>query len=413
MDPELALTPDDDRGAHGSIATLPRPAGPADGEDPSAPVDDRRARIASALRFAGPIVALVLGIKALVFTWGVIARQVIEDRDIATFADRFSFWNAWDAPHYLSIAQHGYLTTGEDANWIVFFPAYPYAVRFLDAVAPGGLLTSAFLVSGIASVAAALLLGILVRHDTGDDARAHRAVWFMLIFPTAYFLHLPYTESLFLSLVLGAFVAARTDHWGIAGVVGMLAALTRVNGALLLPALAVEAYLQYRRTGKLDRSWLWIGFIGVGTLVYLGINQHYFGNPLHFQEVQQAKWFKSFQDPITSVSSLYDTTMTMKPAMRQMLLAELVFLAIGFVAAILTFRFTRASYGVWVLLNMVLFASTSWIQSTPRYVLTLFPIFLLLAMIDRQVWLSRLLSAWSLVWMAWFTALFALGRWAF
>ena len=40
---------------------------------------------------------------------------------------------------------------------------------------------------------------------------------FLLIFPTAYFLHIGYTESLFLALVLGSFLAARTDRWWLAG----------------------------------------------------------------------------------------------------------------------------------------------------------------------------------------------------
>lgn len=413
MDPHTTTAFDPDRGGDGAVATMPRPV-----EAPRRPAGEetaaaRRAAIRDLIRFSGPIVALVLGIKALVFTWGVIAREVLEDKTAGSFSDRFAFWNAWDAPHYLDIARNGYETTGDAANWIVFFPAYPYAVRFFDAITPGDLLASAFVVSGIASVAAAVLLGVLVRNDTGDDARAHRAVWFLLIFPTAYFLHIPYTESLFLSLVLGAFVAARTGHWRTAGIVGALAALTRINGIILIPALAVEAYVQYRKHGKLDRSWLWIAFIGVGTLVYLGINQHVFGNAFHFQDVQASEWHKNFQDPISSIQGMHDRLEAQTPALKQMLTQEFVFLAIGFAAAVLTFIYGRASYGVWVLLNMLLFASTSWIQSTPRYVLTLFPIFLLLAMIGKRVWLSRLISAWSLMWMAWFTALFALNSWAF
>ena len=49
-------------------------------------------------------------------------------------------------------------------------------------------------------------------HANMQAAVAMRAAWFLLIFPTAYFLHIGYTESLFLALVLGSFLAARTDR---------------------------------------------------------------------------------------------------------------------------------------------------------------------------------------------------------
>lgn len=387
----------------------------ADSPHPGTPAPSRAERARTVLRFAGPIVALVLGIKALVFSFGVVVGETIGERTYPQFSDRFSFWNIWDAPHYLSLARDGYQTVGDPANFIVFFPGYPYAVRVLNTVVPGDLLTAAFVVTGIASVTAALLLGYLVRHDTGgDETQGTRAVWFLLIFPTAYFLHIPYTESLFLSLVLGSFVAARTGHWGIAGVVGALAALTRLNGALLIPALAVEAYLQYRKTGRLDPAWAWIAFIGVGVLIYLGINQYHFGDPFQFQQAQSENWHKHLASPITSVSGMIEGMAGYKPGDRQLFVVqELLFLGIGLVATVLAVFLLRPSYAVWAFLNLPLFASTSWIQSTPRYVMTIFPIFMLLAMIKRHTWVAMLISAWSLMMMAWFTTLFATGRWAF
>lgn len=371
-------------------------------------------RLRASVPFVAPVIGLVLGLKLLVLTFGAVVAETVGERTYPGFADRVAFWNAWDAPHYLDLARDGYQTTGDAANFIVFLPGYPYAVRIFDWIFPGGTLTSAFVVSGIASVAAALLLAHLVRHDSGgDEARAHRAVWFFLIFPTAYFLHIPYTESLFLAFVLGAFYAARTGRWGAAGLLGLLAALTRVNGAILLPALAVEAYLQYRKSGRFDWSFLWIALIGLGTLVYLGINQYYFGDPFHFQDVQREHWFKSFENPYTSIKAMIDGAGGYQPAERQMLvIQELLFLSIGLTAGVLAFVWSRASYGVWAILNVLLFASTSFIQSSPRYVITIFPIFLLLAQMRSTSW-RMIISAWSLTMMAWFTTLFALGRWAF
>lgn len=394
------------------LATAPAgPANAAPTDEPDSPVGGSSWR--AHLRFALPIVALVLGVKLLVFTFGVAIRATVDGYTFSTLAERMAFWNLWDAPHYLDIARDGYVTTGRAADYIVFFPVYPYATRVANWLVPGDLLTAAFVVSGVASIAAAVLLAYLVRADGGDDAQATRASWFLLIFPTAYFLHLPYTESLFLTFLLGAFLAARTGRWAVAGLVGALAAATRLNGVLLVPALIVEAYLQYRRNGRLDRSFLWIGCIGLGFLAYLAINQHYFGNPFHFQDVQSKVWFKELQAPWTSVTGLANSLAARKPEEQVMLGMELVFLAIGLAAALLAFRFSRPSYAVWALLNVALFASTSWIQSTPRYAITLFPIFLMLAAVTRRQWVGMLASAWSLGVMVMFTALFALGHWAF
>jgi hypothetical protein len=284
----------------------------------------------------------------------------------------------------------------------------------LSWLLPGDMLTAAFVLSGIASVAAAVLLAYLVRADGGDDDQATRASWFLLIFPTAYFLHIPYTESFFLTLLLGSFLAARTGHWAVAGVVGALAAVSRINGILLIPALLVEAWLQYRKTRRFDPSVLWIGVIGVGLLTYLAINQHYFGDPLHFQAVQSEHWFKHLQDPVTSIRGMIESAAGRTTNDRQMFVTqELLFLGVGLVATVLAFRFSRPSYAVWALLNLLLFASTSWIQSTPRYVITLFPIFLLLAQATRRPWVAMFATAWSFGMFVWFTTLFATGRWAF
>ena len=210
------------------------------------------------MSFVGPIIALAIGIKAVVYVGGVFAAQVLGDHRFSGVGSWFSMWNTWDAPHYLSIAQSGYQSTGDDRLFIVFLPGYPWAVRMVAPIVGGNYLLAGFLVAGVASISAAMLLGYLVRADSDDEALATRAVWFFLIFPTAYFLHLPYTESLFLTFVLGSVFAARQDRWLIAGAVGGLAAMTRVNGLILIPTLAMEALSQFREHRRLRLAWLWM-----------------------------------------------------------------------------------------------------------------------------------------------------------
>jgi len=174
--------------------------------------------------------------------------SIVSERGIAGPLAALELGNRCDAPPYLSIARNGYQATGEDRFFIVFCPLYPLAVRLAAALVQNQL-AAAFVVSGVASIAAALLLWHLARLD-GTVEFASRAVWFLLIFPTAYFLHIGYTESLFIALVLGSFLAARRDHWALAGVFGALACLTKINWLVLLPALAVEVLLHYRATRR-------------------------------------------------------------------------------------------------------------------------------------------------------------------
>jgi len=76
------------------------------------------------------------------------------------------------------------------------------------------------------------------------------------------------------------------------------------------------------------------------------------------------------------------------------------------------FRF-RPSWFVWMAGNMLLFVSTSFLLSTPRYALTLFPLFVSLALVSARTWVLVLLSAVSIVGLAYFAGRFATGVWAF
>src|ERR687890_1623004 len=208
--------------------------------------------------FDARVAGLVLAVKALVLLYGVQAFVVWKNERVGPLYNWLAIWNRWDAPHYLDIARTGYVAGGVEARWIVFFPLYPWLVRAAAFVLRYELL-AAFFVSGVASVAAGLLLYRLARADGEPEEVARAAVFYLLIFPTAYFLHIGYNESLFIALALGAFLAARGRRWWAAGLLGGLAALTRVNGVLLLPALAFEAWDEYRTTGRRTRvEWVWL-----------------------------------------------------------------------------------------------------------------------------------------------------------
>ncbi|MDT7778287.1 MAG: hypothetical protein QOC99_799 [Acidobacteriota bacterium] len=364
--------------------------------------------------FDARTVALVLCVKALVLLFGVQAYVVSKNERLGSFYDWLSIWNRWDAPHYLDIARMGYVSEGVEARWIVFYPLYPWLVRAATSVLRDELL-GAFFVSALASLAAGLLLYRLARLDE-QDAVARASVFFMFVFPTSYFLHIGYTESLFLALALGAFLSARAGRWWVVGLLGCMAALTRVNGLLLIPALAFEALDEYRRTGRRWRwEWLWVVGALVGFGVYLFINWHVFGDPRAFLNMQGEFWYKRLTWPWVGIGEAWKSIWTREPSDAQMVgWQEFFFELLGLALTVWSWLRLRTSYAVWMTCNWLLWTSTKFVLSVPRYTLVMFPAYFLFARsADSRPVLKAIITIWSLLFLALFAARFVQGFWAF
>jgi hypothetical protein len=388
---------------------------------PGAPVSatlSKPARIATTLtlhryRPDWSVLGMVLTIKVLLLLFAVVAYESLTTARVDFPRDWLEIWNRWDAQHYISIAERGYSARGSDRVLLVFFPFYPWLIR---AVSPltGDTIIAALLISTVASFAAAELLLRLTHLDYPAEV-ARRAVWFLFIFPTSYFLHIGYTESLCLALVLGAFLAARTRHWALAGVLGLLAGGTRVNGVLLVPALAMEAYLQYRETRRLQLEWLWVAAPLAGFGIYLWVNYQTVGDPFHFLELQKEHWTRS--GLAWPWAGLRNSLAFMESADRsraQMVGGqELFFSLLGLAGAVASWLLLRPSYAVWMSANWLLFTANEFVASVPRYTLLLFPLFILFARLAARPAWNTAITVWSLLFLALFTAQFVRWQWAF
>ena len=116
----------------------------------------------------------------------------------------------WDAPHYVSIAENGYVNTGDPANFIVFFPLYPALIR-LFTVDFNYASLSALIISNVSSLVAFAYLYKLAKLEFNESV-ALKAVLFLSVFPTAYFLSAPYTEGLFFALAIACIYYARRGN---------------------------------------------------------------------------------------------------------------------------------------------------------------------------------------------------------
>jgi hypothetical protein len=154
----------------------------------------------------------------------------------------FTAWERFDGLWFLRIATKGYVSGDGSA---AFFPLYPLAIRAVSFLVGGHPLAASLVVSNLAFLVALIVLFFLTSSELSESA-ARKAVLYISVFPTAFFFLAPYSESLFLLLSVSSFWAARRRKWPLAALVGALAAATRSVGILIAPALAVEAFHQWR-----------------------------------------------------------------------------------------------------------------------------------------------------------------------
>ncbi|HXG82623.1 MAG TPA: glycosyltransferase family 39 protein [Pyrinomonadaceae bacterium] len=341
------------------------------------------------------------------------AYQVITDQALVQPNGFFGIWKRWDAVHYLDIAQLGYTAVGERRFMIVYFPLYPFLIAFFDIIF-GNYLLSAFIVSGIASIALGLVFRELVKMDYSEKI-AQFSVLFLFIFPTAFFFHIAYTESLFLALTVGCFLAARRRSWVVVGILGALACLTRINGLILFPALVFEIWEEYRETKVFNPKWLCLMLIPAGFAAYLAVNYYITGDATMFLVYQREHWNKYLRFPWHGIWETWKSIFYKSPSGAVMNgFQELLFVGIGLFATVAGWRYLRNSYRVWMVFNWLLFVSTSFVLSIPRNTLILFPLFILMALAAaRNRWANVLFIVWSILYLSLFTTQFVRGWWAF
>jgi hypothetical protein len=327
-------------------------------------------------------------------------------------ADMF---NRWDAPHYVDIAKNWYVSnpTLDAYNFIVFFPFYPILIR-LFTVDLNYINLSALIVANVCSLIAFFYLYKLAKLEFNEGI-AIKAVLFLSIFPTAYFLSAPYTEGLFFALVISSIYYARLSKWQFAGLLSLFAALTRIAGLVLVAVLLVEYFHQKNwKAKKIDLKILWTLFALVGFLIYLNINNQVTGYPFTFMQIQAAHWSNNF-DPWTGLTSAYGwATNATYPSNVTIGIAPISFALFGLLmVGIGIWRRLRPTYLVYMFLSWGFAISTSWWISVPRYVLAMFPMFILFGLLSRKkaITITGILLSGTL--LCYFTIFFAQGWWAF
>ncbi|MBI5200647.1 MAG: hypothetical protein HY925_03590 [Elusimicrobia bacterium] len=347
-------------------------------------------------------------ISAASVLFGVLAYRLWLEVWPSPWAKAF---DRWDAENYLLVAKEGWKTMGPKAFTITLPPLWPNLIR-AGALVTADLDLSALLLANLSFVAALVLLYRLAKLDLPEE-QARRAPWLLAYFPTAYFLHAGYAESLYLALALGAFLFARERRWGPAAGLAFVAATLRVNGFLLGPALAVEALEQEGKENAARRAWP-VLLAPLGILAQVANCWLVYGKPLVFFEIQKTKFGKALDFPWVGLRGALKS-LTWRPLYDRIMVggAEALAGVLLWAFVVWSWKRQRRSYFVYSLLTVAQFTFMNFWCSLPRYALCVFPLFIGLAAalgnddtMKPALGLSALLQSAGM-------ALFVAGWWAF
>lgn len=368
---------------------------------------------------------------------------------------------AWDSEYYLAIALGGYNDpnidrVGESLSgggsglnyWPfvipqgagnvregvslshAFFPFYPFVMRILTLPLSifgltqiGTATLAGVIISLLGTLAATLAIFELGQQELGDQGGL-RSAFYLLIFPSSFFLSVVYTEGLFLGLAFSSLVMIRHGHRGWAAVLAVLATFTRAAGVVLV----VPLFLSWVKDGEwleLDMEWRQVYFKGlpwrtilnaiivfapaiafvIWRFSYFGmaftrVEEEFFGRGLLNIGATYAAWRQAFY-------SMFGDN----PQAAAYYVIEFGAIILGFTACITGLR--KYPDLAWFGLLVITLSFTSGpAQGMHRYVLAAPPIYLFLSQLGRRPAFDRVWTIASILLMGVVGTMFMFDMWA-
>ena len=310
-------------------------------------------------------------------------------------------WVRWDSMWYESIvnSQPRFLPTGHsNANFFPFYSGVSWAVSLpLRAVLDH---ERAFYVGGLIVSSSAFLLGLiavarLATRLAGADV-AVRAVWLIAVFPFSFFLTAVYADALYFCLAAWSLTLAYEQKWRWACAFASMAAMTRIPGLALYPAIALE-YLRRHdfepRSVARDIPALLI--FAAGPLLILGYYEWRYDDPLAFLQARQQGWnrasgltglqrdFKYFMDgSFDACTSVANCVREFDPTRQLLGYWYIGLIVVSLVSVTVTAPVLGVGLTVWTVLSVSM-AMVNGLDGTGRFTAVLFPVFIALGVLIR------------------------------
>jgi hypothetical protein len=340
-------------------------------------------------------------------------QQVTSDVPFGTM----NLWSHWDGEHYVELAAGGYLQSPDNVS-PAFFPLYPLLMRSFAELFGGPLSMGALSLWGVLISLLALPFALYFIYEIALDGWGERtarvSVLCLSFFPTTFFLHSCYTESLFLALSGASLWAMRVrKDMLLACALAGFAAATRNVGLFLVVPLAFE-WLKNAR----EYRWrgLYLALAPSGLAAYAAYLWLRFGDPLLFY-TEQKRWGREATDPLSTLLNalkqggegfvrLFSPGLWADPSLGRIAdhlggaynAYNLVFL--GFAVALLVAGLRvlppeLSAYAFLLTLPPALFGTPQGpLMGLPRYVLVAFPLFIVIGALLKD---RRILGGWLIL----------------
>ncbi len=357
---------------------------------------------------------------------------------------------AWDSEYYLGTATGGYddphiphltsrgvlipangsVPAGDNYSlsyaffpfysWMIWLIAWPLKILGLNPIATSTL--AGVIVSALGTLGTMIALYDLTKESLGEDG-AMRAAFYLLIFPTGFFLVQVYTEGLFVGLAFGCLAMLKRGHWLYAALLGAAATLTRAVGITLVIPMAIT----WIRSGEwmdLDLEWRQIFLQGIpwrtlgkAILVfaplitfliwkfsYLGlafdyVEAHNFGRGVLKLDFAFSAWSDAFRSMLTG-----------DPERTAYFLTEFIGLVIGIVTCIACLKYYPEIAWFSIAVFVISWGSGP-AQGIQRYILGAPAVFIMLARWGKNPVFDRAWTIFSTLLMGLEAMLFALNYW--
>ena len=302
-------------------------------------------------------------------------------------------WYRWDTGHYIEIADFGYDFDPVNSVWP---PLYPYLIKAVGKIIQPTIL-AAILVSNFFFIVGLFLMYLLII-NLFDEEVAKSSLFYAVIFPTSFYFVAGYTESIFLASSAAVFLLIKKKKWLLAGIISAFATLTRVQGILLIIPIVVELLQDYLKDRNLKNLFvnslacMYAPFAyGLYSLyVFYGLNTEWPWSTLSNQWNQYFSW--PWEGIIALISILLgkpienDITPTLVKLLN-------IILPIG--AAFLLYQIRKKiplslSMYSWTMLLLIMgkIDDNNAINSTIRYLISIFPIFIGQALLFKNKMLN-------------------------
>ena len=347
--------------------------------------------LAKGLLLAAVAVAMCLRFNSAQFK-SVFARW--PSTGTPTLASRLG---TWDTAHYLALSEVGYVPGSHSC---AFYPLWPAVIHAATPLALGSPLIAGLALANALSLAAFWLLYRLMERRCGE-AVGRDALILLLAFPGALFFSFPYTESLYLLMILAFLAGLERERYFWPCLMAFLAPLAKAIGVFLVLPLAWHLLARH----KPRRYWLLLLAPLLGYAAYFGLIYAWTGNPFEGYAAQKAypyspsianmfNWhaFSRAFLHIQSVDGMVDSAL------------DRGFFVLFLALLPLVYRVDKTWF-FYTLPTGLVPALTSYFMSYRRYIMVCFPVFIVLA---------QLLAKTKSRWLFWHyvVILAALQAWA-